>query len=83
MVTVLSASAVPVKMGVVMLVTLSIVEAPVSLASARSGVDGAAGAEASIVTVRAEEASETLPAASVAVAVMLWVPAERVLAVIE
>ena len=81
--TVLPASAVPVKVGVASLVTLSMLELPLSLAAARSGVDGAAGAEASIVTVRAEEATETLPAASVAVAVIVWTPADKALTVME
>jgi hypothetical protein len=49
-VTVLPASAVPVKVGVVTLVTLSVLEAPLSDAAARSGADGADGAVASIVT---------------------------------
>lgn len=47
--TVLPASAVPVKVGVVALVILSVFDVPVSLASARSGVDGAAGAVLSSV----------------------------------
>src|ERR1700687_1540953 len=39
------------------------------------------GGVVSIVTVNGEEATETLPAASVAVAVTPWVPAVRVLVV--
>src|SRR5437588_4815005 len=73
--TVLPASAVPAKVGVVTLVTLSVLELPLSLAAARSGADGAAGALASAVTPRAAERALTVPAASVAVAVMLCVPA--------
>ena len=49
-VTVLPASAVPVKVGVVMLVMLSVLDTPLSDAAARSGVDGAAGAMVSKVT---------------------------------
>ena len=42
--TVLSASAVPVRVGVVSVVILSVLELPVSEAASRSGVDGADGA---------------------------------------
>ena len=49
---------------------------PVSEPASRLGVEGAAGAAASTVTDSAEDATEVLPAASVAVAVMLWVPAD-------
>src|SRR5437870_1678345 len=75
--TLLPASAVPVKVGVVTLVMLSVLELPLSLAAARSGAEGAAGAVVSMVTLSAAEAAEMLPAASVAVAVMLCVPAAR------
>ena len=81
--TVLLASAVPVNVGVLTLVRLSVLEVPLSLAASRSGVDGAAGAVVSIVMLKAPEAAETFPAASVAVAVMLWVPAVRVLVAME
>jgi hypothetical protein len=74
-VTVLPASAVPVKVGVVTLVILSVLDAPLSDASARSGTDGAVGAVVSIVTDNTVDATLTLPATSAAVAVMLWVPA--------
>jgi hypothetical protein len=50
---------------------LSVFEDPESLAAVMSGVDGAAGAVLSIVMLKAPEAAETFPAASVAVAVML------------
>src|SRR6186997_72077 len=53
---------------------LSVAEVPESEAAARSGIDGAAGAEVSIVTDSADEATLVLPAASVALAVMLWLP---------
>jgi hypothetical protein len=75
-VTVLPASAVPVRVGVVMLVMLSLEDEPVSDAVARSGTDGTAGAVVSIVTARPEEAALGLLAASVAVAVMLCTPAD-------
>ena len=42
--TVLFASAVPVKVGVVSVVILSVLELPVSESAERSGVDGAEGA---------------------------------------
>src|SRR5437868_5824610 len=74
---------VPLKDGVVTLVMLSVVELPLSLAPAMSGVVGAgAGAEVSMVMLSPVEAGEALPAASVAVAVMLYVPAARALLVI-
>ena len=55
--------------GVVSVVRLSVAEAPVSDAAARSGVPGAEGAVASIVTERPEEEAEVCPAGSVWVAV--------------
>ena len=73
-VTVLLASAVPVKTGVVMLVMLSVLDLPVSDAAVISGADGATGAIVSIVTDRADDTTLTLPATSVAVAEMLWTP---------
>src|SRR5436189_207047 len=76
--TVLLASAVPLKVGVVLLVRLSVVELPLSLAAVRSGVEGALGAAASIVTLRVLEAVPVLPATSVALAVMLCGPLLRV-----
>src|SRR5439155_5587247 len=79
--TVLLASAVPVKVGVVTLVMLSVLDVPLSLAAVMSGAEGAAGALVSIVMLRAPEAPDTLPAVSVAVAVMLCVPAVRALGV--
>ncbi len=72
------AAAIPVRLSVVSLVMLSVSDNPVSLAAARSGVPGASGAVVSMVTVRAEEAAEVLPAASVAVAVMLLTPSVSV-----
>ena len=68
--TVLLASAVPVKVGVVSLVRLSLLDVPVSESTARSGTDGAAGADTSMLIVKAEDALETFPTASVAFAVM-------------
>ena len=68
--TVLLASAAPVKVGVVSLVKLSLFDVPKSELEARSGTDGAAGAAVSMLIVRAEDAFETFPAASVALAVM-------------
>jgi len=73
MVTVLPSSApVPVNVGVLFFVILSVLDDPVSLADVRSGADdGAAGAVVSIVMLSAPEAVERLPAVSVAVAVLL------------
>ena len=68
--TVLLASAVPVKVGVVSVVRLSLLDVPVSESAARSGTDGAAGTDTSILIVKAEDAFETFPAASMAFAVM-------------
>src|SRR2546426_314722 len=67
--TVLFASAVPVKVGVVTLVMLSVSEDPESLAAVMSGVDGAAGAVLSTVKVAPLVGVEviTLPARSVPV----------------
>ncbi len=56
--TVLLASAVPVKVGVVSLVRSSLLEEPVSLPAARSGVPGAEGAAVSMVTLMALEAAD-------------------------
>jgi hypothetical protein len=72
---------VPVKVEVLSLVMLSVLELPVSLAAAKSGVEGALGAPVSIVTLKFDEAALTLPAASVAVAVNACGPSARVVAV--
>lgn len=65
------ASAVPVKVGVVSLVMSSLLETPESDPAAKSGAEGATGAEVSMVTDKAEDALEVLPDESVAVAVRL------------
>ena len=57
----LPASAVPVKVGVVTLVMPSVLDGPVSDAAFRLGVDGATGADVSIVTDAADEASTNIP----------------------
>src|SRR5437764_1314088 len=59
-VTVLPASAVPVKVGVATLVRLSVLDAPESEAVARSGAEGAAGAVVRMVTRRPAEAVRLL-----------------------
>src|SRR5687768_5675995 len=64
----------PLKVGVVSLVILSVVELPVSLAASRSGVDGAVRPVVSMMMLKPAEAAPLLPAASVALAVMLCVP---------
>ena len=68
--TVLLASAVPVKVGVVSLVLLSVLEIPVSDEAARSGVEGGDGAVASTVIDKEADTLDTFPATSVAFAVM-------------
>ena len=70
-VTVLLASAVPVKVGVLSLVLLSVLELPVSDAALKSGVLGVLGPLVSTLIAKALEADEVLPATSVAVAVIL------------
>ena len=68
--TVLPASAVPVKVGVVSLVRLSELELPLSEVAIRSGVEGAAGAVSSrSLMARATACSLLLRAASVATTV--------------
>ena len=69
--TVLNDPAFPLKVGWVTFVILSLAETPLSEAAVMSGVDGALGFVVSIVIVSPEEAVLTLPAASVAVAVMV------------
>jgi hypothetical protein len=69
-VTTLPASAVPLKVGVVMLVRLSLLDDPESLPLLKSGVDGAVGEVVSIVTESADDAAEIFPAESVCWAVI-------------
>ena len=77
-VTVELASALPLKVGVAALVLSSLFELPLSEAVARSRAVGAAGAEVSTVTVSAVDATLVLPARSVALAVMTWLPLLKV-----
>ena len=70
-VIVLFASAVPVKVGVVSLVLLSVLELPVSVPAVILGAEGAGGTVASMVMARDEDATPVFPAASAALAVML------------
>ncbi len=72
----LLASAVPVNVGVLSDVMLSVEELPKSEAALRSGVVGADGAELSMLIDSADDADEIFPAASVALAVMLLEPEE-------
>ena len=69
--------------GVLLLVTLSVLLVPVSLAVARSGRPGADGAAVSMVTLRGEDAAEVLPAASVSVAVTLQAPSAMTLGMVQ
>src|SRR5437899_3312661 len=72
------ASEVPEKVRLVVVeVMLSELLEPLSSAAAKSGVDGAAGAVASMVTERFPDATPVLPAASVALAFTEYEPAER------
>lgn len=64
-VTVAPDSAVPVKVGVVILVRLSVLEVPASVNTVISGVDGALGVSVSKLTVGVAPAPPLLPAASV------------------
>jgi hypothetical protein len=75
------ASAVPVNVGVLSFVRLSVEDEPLSDAALKSGAEGAVGAVASMVILKPVEAEETLPAPSVALAVRVWVPALKVLLV--
>ena len=72
--TVLPAAAVPVNVGVVSLVRLSVFDDPVSDADERSGAEGVDIEPLLTLIARADEATLVLPAASVAVAVMLCMP---------
>ena len=81
--TVLEASDVPVRVGVVSLVILSVLLLPLSDAADRSGADGALGTVVSITMARPLEAAEVLPTPSVDVAVSVWLVAVSVLAVID
>jgi hypothetical protein len=74
-VTALPASVVPVKIGVVSFVILSVLEVPVSEPAVISGAAGADGADISIVMLSSADAVLMLPAASVAFTVTVWTPA--------
>ncbi|TYZ39022.1 hypothetical protein C2U34_26575, partial [Ralstonia solanacearum] len=69
----------PVSVGVASLVLPPEVSTPVTAAtsSVTLATTGVAGAAVSTVSVNAEVAVLTLPAASVAVAVKLWLPSAR------
>ena len=70
----LLASAVPVKVGVVTLVSRSELEAPLSDAAVSEGADGADGGVVSMVIVRAADRPLVLPAGSTACAVSVCAP---------
>ena len=72
--TVLPAAAVPVNVGVVSSVTSSLFDAPVSLASVRSGVLGGAGGVVSMVIDRDPLSGDVFEAASVARPRIVWPP---------
>ena len=71
----------PVKTGVVIFVTLSLLDEPLSLAAARSGTE-TAGPLVSMVTTSAVDVA-WFPAKSVARAAILWVPLASTLEVID
>src|SRR3569832_2354919 len=73
----------PKNVGVVLLVTSSVDDTPESLPASKFGVDGVAGAVVSIVTASEADELLTLPAASVAFTVMLWLPSLNVDEVID
>ncbi len=78
--TVAPASApLPVMVGVVALVMLSVLLLPASEPLVKSGAPGVEGAVASIVTVRPADAALVLPAASVTLVVNVCVPLVNVL----
>src|SRR5437667_3188682 len=68
--------------GLSSLVMLSLLEPPLSEPAARSGAE-TAGAAVSIVTVSEPEAALVLPATSVALALIEWLPSASVVVVIE
>jgi hypothetical protein len=63
-----------VNVGVTTFVTSSVFDVPESLRGSRSGVDGAAGVDASTVIAIPELGTETFPAVSSAVAVTVCGP---------
>ncbi len=69
--------------GVAVLVIPSLLDVPVSLPEPKAGAPGVPGALVSTVTDSPDETLETLPAASVTLAVMVWLPADRVELVID
>jgi len=75
-------SAVPLKVGVVSVVMLSVLDAPVSELATRSGAV-ATGAAVSMTTVSAALAGPSLPATSSAMAVIEWVPSDSVKAEVK
>ena len=68
---------VPAKVGVLILVLLSVLLLPVSVAAVRSGAAGVAGAVVSIVTANAGLGALVLPAVSLAVVVIWCTPSVR------
>ena len=71
------ASAVPVRVGVVALVMLSLLDTPLSLPLARSGVEGALGAVVSLVTVSPVERGLVWLLPSVWVTLSVCAPCDR------
>src|SRR4029079_1388019 len=71
----------PVKVGVVLFVMLSVLEVPESDPAIKSGAEGAATV-VSIVTLNALDATLTFPARSVCLAVKLCEPGDKVALVI-
>ena len=74
---------VPVKVGVLMAVMLSVVETPVSELAARSGTPGATGGTVTTVIESGAESLLKVPLASATLAVRECKPSARLLVVIE
>ena len=76
------ASAVPVMVGVVLEVMLSVFDDPVSDSAVRSST-GAVGATLSMVIERATDAAEVFPSASEAVTVTAWTPVDNAVGTVK
>ncbi len=82
-VTIVPTTVVPVNVGVAILVILSVLLRPVSLAAASTGAPGVAGAVVSIVIAVAADGAPVLSARSLALAVIDLTPSVNVDVVIE
>ena len=80
--TLLPAAALPVTVGVVTRVSLSLADEPLSDAAARTGASGEFGAVVSTLIVSAFDASLAFPALSVALAVSACAPSAKVVVLV-